>query len=64
MSNKFDEMKQAVWDAENTLYHADRVASDIAKLLRGRLRKCMASDLEALKRELKDFNIQTRRWKS
>lgn len=64
MSNKFDEMRQAVREAETTMRAADEVADDLARVLRGRLRKCRQYNLQALKRELQDFNIKTGRWKS
>lgn len=64
MSNKFDEMRNAVSDAETTLWAADQIADDLARVLRGRLRKCRQHNLQALKRELQDFNIKTGRWKS
>ena len=58
------EMKRTISDAQDTLNHADSVACEIAPLLRGRLRHCYESDLIALKKELKHFNMHTREWKS
>lgn len=61
--NQFDAMRAAVRDAEMTLSAADTVACQLAPLLAGRLRNCHSSDLARLKRELKDFNIHTGRWR-
>lgn len=64
MSNAFDEIRAAVVAAKVQLKAADVVASDMAYLLRGRLRKVSsACDLAALKRELQDFDMRTKRWK-
>lgn len=76
MSNKFDLMRDAVSEAEVTLRAADRMAVDMAQMLLGRLRSVNngsyhpnMSDwrrdrlLAALKRELKDFNSHTYKWK-
>lgn len=61
----FREMNEAVKDAEFTVCQADRVSGEMARLIVGRLRKSSASMwvLESLKRELKDYNIQTGCWK-
>lgn len=61
--NAFDLMRAAVQEAKTTMEAADAMAPKIAPLLRGRLRKCCGGDLEALKRELRDFNIHTGSWK-
>lgn len=64
MANKFDEMRAAVSDAESTLRAADSVVNDLARLLKGRLRKVDSGYLlAALKNELKDFNAHTKTWK-
>jgi hypothetical protein len=57
------EIEQALIEARNIQRRADTAASQAARLLRGRLRHCNHEDLECLKKELKDFNIQTCRWK-
>ena len=62
--NKFDEMKAAVADARGTMLAADSVANDMASMLRGRLRHVRPFHLAALKRELTEFNANTRTWKS
>jgi hypothetical protein len=61
--NKFDEMRQAMREAEQTLDAARSVASQMASMLVGKLRQCSESDLARLKRELRDFNIHTGRWR-
>ena len=63
MSNIFDETRYAVNQAKTTLRAADSVANDMAFLLIGRLHHCSPQTLVRLKRELKNFNSQTREWK-
>lgn len=63
MDNAFDTMRAAVAEARATMNAADKMATQIAPLLRGRLRQCASWDLKALKRELRDFNIHTGTWK-
>ena len=58
-------MRKELEKAEQTLRAADNVAGDIAYMLQGRLRKVYShSTLEALKKELANYNIKTGRWKS
>ena len=57
------DMRRAIRDAKETIENADKVAASIAPILRGRLRRCSPSDVAALKRELRDFNLTTHRWK-
>lgn len=59
----YDELMQAVRDTRRTLLVADTAADDIATLLPGRLKRVSSDTLVKLKEELRDFNIQTRRWK-
>ncbi len=61
--NSFDLMRQAVAEANQTMRAADDQANAMAGILRGRLRNCSEWNLKALKRELRDFNIKTGRWK-
>jgi hypothetical protein len=59
----YDEMSAALKEAERTMNVADTVATWIARLLVGRLRKVSSeSTLVALKRELRDFDSRTGRW--
>lgn len=63
MSNKFDEMRAAVSEAKDTFAAADSTAHKMAGMLAGRLRHVGGSELEQLKRELREFNMKTHRWK-
>lgn len=63
MGNKWDEMRLAYQEAENQIKSADGVVNDMANMLRGRLRKVNQFYLKQIKRELRDFNIGTGRWK-
>lgn len=75
--NKFDLMRDAVSEAQTTMRAADQMAVDIAFMLVGRLRTVndrkyhpRHSDwartrvLKALKRELKDFDATTGKWRN
>jgi hypothetical protein len=57
------EMKQAINDAKQTIKAADDVANSIASILPGRLRHVSVWTLAQLKKELREFNAHTRRWK-
>lgn len=61
--NPFDETRRAVRQAESQLRAADNIASDCARLLKGRMRKVPGFLLEDLKRELRDFDMRTNTWK-
>lgn len=62
--NTFDMMRQAMTEAEITMRAADEVADRMARMLSGRLRKVQSNHVLAqLKRELRDYNIQTGDWK-
>jgi hypothetical protein len=63
MSNVYDQMRQAMNEAETQLHAADEVASQLARMLRGRLRKASSTWVRDLKRELRDFDMTTGRWK-
>jgi len=60
----FDQLYQAVSDANRTLETADRLIGHMADILKGRLRHVPYTQLCALKRELRDFNMHTGTWKS
>ena len=68
MTNPFDEVRSAVAAAEMQLRAADRAASSMAELLVGRLRRVETNkwndNLANLKRELRDYDITTRKWKT
>lgn len=59
----YDEMKKALSGAARVMSLADSFASDMARLLVGRLRGVNSSLLIKLKRELKDYNMHTREWR-
>lgn len=59
----YDEMARAIRDAKNTMELADLAANRSAELLEGRLRRVSCGRLARLKRELRDFNIHTGKWK-
>lgn len=59
-------MEKSLREAEQTLRAADNCASEMARLLKGRLRKVNdwnQSTLKALKKELSQFNANTGKWK-
>lgn len=61
--NKFDEMRAAVAEAKTVLAAADGIAGTMAHLLKGRLRNVANEQtLVELKRELKSFNANTKKW--
>lgn len=63
MNNPWDEVNAALYQAEELIRALDKHAYRMARLLRGRLRHASCSDVEALKRELADYNIRTGKWK-
>jgi len=64
MSNVWNEMRAAIAQSRSTLDAADSVATDMAMLLRGRLKKVkQVYILAALKRELQDFDAHKNEWK-
>lgn len=67
MDNPFDEMRRAVRQAELIDCAVDRQIEDMLALIVGRLRRVHSygghQKLKRLKRELRDFNINTGKWK-
>ena len=61
--NKFDQMREAVAEAKNTMQAADAVADSMARMLTGRLSKVNSYTLTQLKKELRDFNMHTGTWR-
>lgn len=59
------DIKNAREEAKNRIILADAATRDAAKLVAGRLKisRVDAWTLEELKRELKNYNIHTGRWK-
>lgn len=62
--NKWDEMRAAYREAETQIRAADIIINEMARILRGRLRNVSYGYLTTLKRELRDYNIHTRKWKT
>ena len=64
MNNPFSEIHTAINAAKEQLSAADSVAGILASLLIGRLRMVRANwVLSALKRELRDWDMHTCKWK-
>lgn len=61
----WSDFHQAVRDAKNDVEKGDKAIEELGYLMKGRLRSSgvPCSVLEALKRELKDYNIHTMSWK-
>lgn len=58
------EMKSAIQNAEQELFKAECVANDLARVLKGRLKNVTGFELlRSLKKELKNYNSNTRQWK-
>lgn len=57
------DMQVAINEAQKTLSQADRVAQQMGRLLQGRLKNISPYVLEQLKRELRDFNMHTGKWR-
>lgn len=63
MNNAYDEMEMAIQQAEEVKRAAKTHARRMARFLVGNLRDCNHSELVAFKKELKDYNIHTGKWK-
>lgn len=62
--NPFDDVRVAVDNARAQIRAVDSIATAMVRLLVGRLRCCTDGwALAALKRELRDFDMTTKRWK-
>lgn len=61
----FDDVTRAVNEARNTLQSVDHHVEQMAKLIAGRLRAADVSQhtLRQLKKELRDYNPHTGKWK-
>lgn len=57
------DMRREISTARQTLKNADQVADSIAYLLKGRLKHVNQWTLANLKKELKNFNSHTGKWK-
>lgn len=63
MDNIFDEMRQAVARAKAAKSACESNANAMVDLLDGNLKSVAGWRLVKLKKELRDFNIQTHKWK-
>lgn len=61
---KWEDFRESWIDAKDTFDRVDSIAATMGQMLVGRLRRCNWSTLDAFKRELRDFNMQTGKWKS
>ena len=61
----WDEMYDAIKDAEQTINKADEAVRKLAVVMKWRLRSCRLNHttLRALKIELRGYNLNTSRWK-
>lgn len=64
MENPFDEMRRAINQARAINNAADNAANSIVDLLDGRLRQVSPYRLSKIKKQLRDFNMHTKEWKS
>ena len=64
MENPFDEMRRAINQARAINNAADNAANSIVDLLDGRLRQVSPYRLAKIKKQLRDFNMHTKEWKS
>ena len=58
----YQEMNEAIREAELTVRRAETYLNQMARFLCGRLRKVNPDNLRNLKKELKKFNSQTGEW--
>lgn len=63
MNNPFDEIRTAIIQSRELNRAVDANSNLLADLLDGRLRHVGSYKLSRLKRELRDFNIHTGKWK-
>jgi len=61
----YQDIENARAQAEHQLRLADKAVKEAANLIRGRLRSSGVSNwvLDELKKELKDYNMHTGKWK-
>lgn len=62
MNNPWDDIRAAINEAKAANQAVADHASSMASLLRGNLRRVGPYHLAELKRELRGFNIQTKKW--
>ena len=61
----WDEMNDAISEANRTINQADRMIDQMARIMRGKLRSADVDSytLQIFKRELRDFDMRTSDWK-
>jgi hypothetical protein len=64
MSNVFDDMRSAVQQARAVNSAVDTQVNALVDLLEGRLEQVSPYRLVLLKRALRRFNMQTKRWEA
>ena len=64
MNNAWDEISNAMSEARAVNRAADEHANNMAELLKGRLRHVHPYKLAVLKRELRDFDLRVKEWKT
>ena len=65
MSNVFDNMREALATARDVQNAADENATAMARMLVGRLQRINSAEvLRKLKKELRDFDMTTGKWRS
>jgi hypothetical protein len=64
MDNPWDTMRAAITQAKGVLAAKNTLIWQMGDLLCGNLRHCHSDTLVKLKRELRDFDAHTKRWKS
>lgn len=62
--NQWDQVRQALDEAETQVRVVERFTDRMAKFLIGRLRTVTPHLLQKLKRELSEFNSTTKKWNS
>lgn len=63
MNDPFKEIREALYEAERLKRACERSANDMAMLLKGNLRSVSGWNVKDLKKELRDFNMRTMKWK-
>ena len=63
MSNAADSVRTLISETEVLRRAVEDNADVMAELLRGQLRSVSSRHLDALKRELRDYNIHTGNWR-
>lgn len=62
-NNPWDDLRDGLNQARELERAAQYYAAQMGRMLRGKLHHCNHSDLEALKRELSNYNLRTGKWR-